>query len=200
MKLLQKAKNIYLIAPILALAGFVVPLFVSTAPVHADNSPVVIVCKDKQQVTANSQDTVSDYNTKCANDGGFDHVATKSELGSCPAPQTGTPPNCVTPAPTNCGSVKTSGVIPLTGNCKAGDSTNPIFNMLVYFIQFLSIGVGLAVAGGIIWGGILFTTARGNASQTQKGVTTIVNSVVGLVLYIFMFAILNFLIPGGVFK
>jgi len=75
---------------------------------------------------------------------------------------------------------------------------NPIINLLVIFIKFMSVGVGLAVAGGIIWGGMLYGTARGNSGQTQKAVTVIVNSVVGLILYIFMFALLNFLIPGGV--
>lgn len=86
------------------------------------------------------------------------------------------------------------------GNSQSGVQGSSIFALLVSFIKFLSVGVGIAVAGGIIYGGILFVTARGNSSQTQKGVTTIVNSVIGLLLYIFMFAILNFVIPGGIFQ
>ncbi len=101
---------------------------------------------------------------------------------------------CIPPCP------KTS-VIPLEGDCNATTvAGNPIFKLLVYFIRFLSVGVGLAVAGGIIWGGILYGTARGNAAQTQKGVIVIVNAVVGLILYLFMFALLNFFIPGGIFS
>jgi len=105
-------------------------------------------------------------------------------------------------AAAKCGDVKTSIDFGCDGstNSKSGGSANPIFQILIIVIRFLSVGVGLAVAGGIIWGGILFVTARGNSSQTQKGVTVIVNSVIGLLLFIFMFAILNFVIPGGIFS
>lgn len=58
--------------------------------------------------------------------------------------------------------------------------------------------VGIAVVGGITWGGILYTTSNGNASKAQQGITTIVNSVIGLLLFIFLFALANFLVPGGV--
>jgi len=65
-------------------------------------------------------------------------------------------------------------------------------------LQFLATGVGVAVVGGIVWGGILFMTARDNASQTQKAVYIITNAVVGLILFIMLYAIMNFLIPGGI--
>jgi uncharacterized membrane protein len=65
-------------------------------------------------------------------------------------------------------------------------------------IQFLAAGVGIAVVGGIITGGIFYATARDNASQTQKAVMIITNSIVGLILFIMMFAIINFIIPGGI--
>ena len=77
---------------------------------------------------------------------------------------------------------------------------NPIFYYLRNIIIFLSGGVGLAVVGGIVAGAYMYITARANAAQTQKGQTMIINSVIGLLLYIFMFAILQFLIPGGIFR
>jgi hypothetical protein len=76
---------------------------------------------------------------------------------------------------------------------------NPIFFYLKWFLIFLGGGVGLAVVGGIVFGAFMYITARGNVSQTQKGQTTILNSVIGLLLFIFMYAILQFLIPGGIF-
>jgi len=60
--------------------------------------------------------------------------------------------------------------------------------------------VGVAVVGGIAWGGMLYTTSNGNSAKAQQGITVIVNSVIGLLLFIFLFAITNFLIPGGVFR
>lgn len=76
---------------------------------------------------------------------------------------------------------------------------NPIFFYLRNILIFLGGGVGLAVVGGIIYGSFMYITARGNSSQTQKGQTVILNSVLGLLLFIFMYAILQFLIPGGIF-
>jgi hypothetical protein len=77
---------------------------------------------------------------------------------------------------------------------------NPIFFYLRNVLVFLAGGVGLAVVGGIIAGSYMYITARANASQTQQGQTMIINSIIGLLLFIFMFAILQFLIPGGVFR
>tara|TARA_B100002049_G_C16031550_1_gene354792 strand:- start:555 stop:950 length:396 start_codon:yes stop_codon:yes gene_type:complete len=74
--------------------------------------------------------------------------------------------------------------------------TKGLFNTIV---RFLSALVGVAVVGGIVWGGMKYATANGNASKTQEGVSIIVNAVIGLALYIFLLAITNFLVPGGVF-
>lgn len=91
-----------------------------------------------------------------------------------------------------------SGCVPI--NDRTTDLTqNPIFYYLRWFLIALGGGVGLAVVGGMTSGSYMYITARGNAAQAQKGQTTIINSVVGLLLFIFMYAILQFLIPGGVF-
>jgi hypothetical protein len=79
-------------------------------------------------------------------------------------------------------------------------NNNIIFVVLKGILQFLAAGVGLAVAGGIIFGGYMYITARANSGQIEKAKTTIINSIIGLLLFIFMYAILQFLIPGGVFS
>ena len=75
---------------------------------------------------------------------------------------------------------------------------NPIFFYLRNILIFLGGGIGLAFVGGIVTGAYLYRTARANASQTQQGQTIIMNSIIGLFLFIFMYAILQFLIPGGI--
>ena len=75
---------------------------------------------------------------------------------------------------------------------------NPIITFLKGIVQFLAAGVGLAVVGGIVYGGIMFMTARANPGQIQKAEEILRSAIIGLLLYIFMFAILNFLIPGGI--
>jgi hypothetical protein len=73
-----------------------------------------------------------------------------------------------------------------------------IRDLTVEIIRFLSFGVGIAVVGGIAAGGVVYATSQGNPAGTQKGITIITNSIVGLLLYLLMFALLQFLIPGGI--
>lgn len=76
---------------------------------------------------------------------------------------------------------------------------NPIWKMLIDFMKVVSGLVGVAVAAGVIYGGILWSTASGNEGQTRKAITVISNAILGLLMYIMMFAIINFLVPGGLF-
>jgi hypothetical protein len=93
--------------------------------------------------------------------------------------------------------------IPLEGGatCIAKDQKdlqkNSIFLLLVTIIRVLAIGVGVGVAIGVTVGGIMIGSARGNANQVQQGIATVRNALIGLLLYIFMFSIINFIIPGG---
>ena len=81
--------------------------------------------------------------------------------------------------------------------CEAGNGKTPILNMIAVFTNFLAIGVGIAVVGGIIWGALLYTTSNGDAAKTKQGISVIVNAVIGLLLFIFAYAIINALVPGG---
>lgn len=74
-----------------------------------------------------------------------------------------------------------------------------IWDILVVFINFLSAGVGIAVVAGIVFGAVTYASAGGSAEQAKKGITFVTNAVIALVLYIFMYAIINFLVPGGLF-
>lgn len=96
-----------------------------------------------------------------------------------------------------------TGPDPAHPNCIKADAggdvqQNIIVVWLVAILKFLAGGVGIAVVGGIVWGGILRLTARDNAAQAQKSNTVITNSVIALIMFILMFAILNFIIPGGI--
>lgn len=95
-----------------------------------------------------------------------------------------------------CGQVETS----IDFGCKPTDTgANTVTSLLLTIINFLAIGVGIAVVGGIVFGALQYTSANGNASQAQQGITIITNAVIGLVLFILMYAIINFLVPGGLF-
>ncbi len=93
-----------------------------------------------------------------------------------------------------CGSIQTSII-----KCDTSKD-NPILSIVLQVVNFLAVGVGIAVAGGITWGGFLYTQANGNSGKTQEAVTVITNSIIGLLAFIFMYAIINWLVPGGLFN
>jgi len=85
------------------------------------------------------------------------------------------------------------------GNAYDGQAYNPVLDMMFALLRFISAGVGLIVIGSIIWAGIQYSTSRGNPQSTEASIKRVTNAVIALLLYIFSFAILNFLVPGGLF-
>ena len=81
-----------------------------------------------------------------------------------------------------------------------GVENTGLWGNLVGAIKFLSIGVGVAAVGGIVYAAILYTSAGGNAEQVKKAMGMITNTVIGVIAYALMFSLLNFLIPGGLFR
>ncbi|MEI6228501.1 MAG: hypothetical protein WCP11_00515 [Candidatus Saccharibacteria bacterium] len=75
-----------------------------------------------------------------------------------------------------------------------------IEGILLLAINILTAGIGTAAIGGIIYGSILYSSAGGSADQIKKARELIINIVIGLVAFALMWAFLNFIIPGGVFK
>ena len=83
------------------------------------------------------------------------------------------------------------------GSCSGG---NEILCLVATILDWLSVGVVVAVLGGIVYGGVMYATSGGNESQAKRGIDIIRNAVIALVLYGLMYAILQFLIPGGLFS
>lgn len=89
------------------------------------------------------------------------------------------------------------------GKCiPAGDGTienNPIITYLKGIIQFLSVGVGLVITIAIVISGIQYSASRDNPQVVQMATKRLTNAMIALLMFIFMTAIINFLIPGGLF-
>lgn len=83
-------------------------------------------------------------------------------------------------------------------NCSGGD--NQIMSVLGQILNWLAIGVSVAVLIGIVYGAVMYASAGGNEAQTKKAIGIIRNAIVALILYFAMWAILQYLIPGGVFS
>ena len=73
-----------------------------------------------------------------------------------------------------------------------------IEDILNMFLVVVTTGVGIAAVGSIVFAGVLYITARDNAAQVSKAKTMIMNTVIGIVAYILMWAFLEWIIPGGI--
>lgn len=86
----------------------------------------------------------------------------------------------------------------LGDNYSQGD-IGPIQDLAFSIIRFLSAGVGLLVVASIIYAGIQYSSSQGSPEATSEAKGRIQNSVIGLVIYMFIFALVQYLVPGGVF-
>ena len=78
-------------------------------------------------------------------------------------------------------------------------SSSPIIQILVWVLRILTGAIGIAAIGALVFAGILYSSAGNNTAQVTKAKTIIRDTVIGLVAYGFMFILLNWLIPGGIF-
>lgn len=84
------------------------------------------------------------------------------------------------------------------GSCR-GSSGECIADDIQLIINVLSIGVGTVVTGVIIFGGLQYMLSRDNAQAVQAAKTRIMNAVVAFIAYIFVWAFLQWVVPGGLF-
>ena len=76
---------------------------------------------------------------------------------------------------------------------------NSIVKLVIAITNFLSAGVGVVIVIMVIIGGIQYSTAGGNPSAVAAAKQKITNALLALVAFIFMFSVLQWLVPGGIF-
>lgn len=83
---------------------------------------------------------------------------------------------------------------------EAGGTSGGTFQLLKWVLTVMNALVGIAAVGGVIWAGILYTSAGDKMDQVKKSKTIIIDVVIGLMAYGLMYLALNWIVPGGVFK
>jgi heme A synthase len=83
------------------------------------------------------------------------------------------------------------------GYCSVRHSA--VIDMTFAIIKFLSYGVGLIVVASMIVAGIQYTTSRGDPKAVAMAEQRIKSTVAALLIFIFAYAILNYIIPAGFF-
>jgi len=115
-----------------------------------------------------------------------------------------------TPSPSNPSCICSSQgcddgkIAPAGNNCdttvnKECLQQNPLVKDIQMGVNFLSAGVGIVVVGALILGGIQYSMAGGAPEAVTKAKQRITNALIAFAAFIFMFAFLQWLIPGGIF-
>lgn len=100
-----------------------------------------------------------------------------------------------------CGGVVTSIISCDQKGGKSGDpSKSGVWGLLLLGINILTAGVGIAAVGGIVVGSYMYMTAGGSPDRVKKANIFLTNTILGVVVYAAMYALLNFIIPGGLFS
>lgn len=96
------------------------------------------------------------------------------------------------------------GVLP-SSLCKAatkGDKDKiedtGVWQLLKLVVTIMTAGAGILAIGGIVYGSVMYTTAGGNQEQVKKARGILTNVVIGIVAFAAMWALLQWLLPGGV--
>ncbi len=74
-----------------------------------------------------------------------------------------------------------------SGVDRPNDLVKNVVNGILYFVGILSVVM-------LIWGGILYTTSAGDSNKVTTAKNTIMYAVIGLVVAIFAYAIVNFVL------
>lgn len=96
------------------------------------------------------------------------------------------------------------GVPTSDGRCLSFDPSNvpalednPILIFAARMITFLSAGIGIILTIILIIAGIRYSLARGNPQEAAASKAMIEKVVISIFMYLFAFALINWLIPGG---
>ena len=93
-----------------------------------------------------------------------------------------------------CGGVPTALI-----NCSDSSDGSAIFDILSIALNVVTYGVGAAAVLGVVITGYQYMTARDNAGQVAKAKNRLLQVVIGLVIWVLFWGVLQFLLPGGLF-
>lgn len=93
----------------------------------------------------------------------------------------------------SCGNVETTVL-----SCSSNE--NGIWSLLLILIRILAAGVGVVAVGGLVYAAFLYSTSGDNASQLTLSKNNIQSVVIGLVVFVGLYSLVEFVVPGGIFN
>jgi hypothetical protein len=109
---------------------------------------------------------------------------------------------CIFSQASNTCNAPAAGASPIKTNA-AGDCGDEDNNCITADIQIglnvLTIGVGVIITIMIIIGGLQYMLARDNPQAVQAAKAKIINAIVAMISFMFVYAFLQWIVPGGIF-
>ena len=105
---------------------------------------------------------------------------------------TGTP-TTQNSGPSTCGNTKTQLIA-----CSGKTGIEAIGDLIKIVITVMTVLIGIAATGGIAYAAMLYASAQDDKSKVSAAITIVRNVVIGIILYGFTIALINWLVPGGV--
>jgi fumarate reductase subunit C len=93
----------------------------------------------------------------------------------------------------------TTGEFNCTGDLQACTKKNPIVQWINFFVNTIAVIIFVGATAMMIFAGIQYMTAADNAQKIQDSKKRITNVIVGLIAFFFLYAFMQWLIPGGIF-
>jgi len=78
-------------------------------------------------------------------------------------------------------------------------ANNPIVLWITFFINLVSVLILVGASAMLVYAGVEYISAADNPQRVQAAKQHIINVIIGLVAYFFLFSFVQWLIPGGVF-
>lgn len=107
--------------------------------------------------------------------------------------------NSIVNAQNSCGGVETSIISCNNSGGEVVDvKDSAVWQLIKIAINILTGGVMIAALGGLIYASVLYTSSGANPETRKKSMSIMTNIVIGIVTYALMWALLNFILPGGI--
>lgn len=104
-----------------------------------------------------------------------------------------TPVFAATNSGTKCGSTKTQFIA-----CDTKTGLGTIGDLIRISLIVLTVLIGAVAVGGLAYAGIIYASAHDDQNKVSEAKTIIRNIIIGLILYGFTIAIINWLVPATV--
>lgn len=133
---------------------------------------------------------------------GTEYPGTKNDKGECIYFKTGsnnTGKKAGDPGVAYCGDKEKNAVV-MSINIGCKGKGNAILDALFAIIRFATLGVSFVIIASMVAAGIQFTASRGDPQATAGALKRMASNASALLLFIFTYAILNWLVPNTILR